>query len=233
MEPKWGKQDGFAGCAVYALRQTRDGHVWAGGRCGLVEIDGIHTRRYSIDDGLTQNVIESVLEDRDGELWLGTESAGIMRMERDGISAFGSEAGLEQDVIDGVYRAQDGRVVVVSNRAAHLVIRAGTEAGFKSMIPPLSLQPTDLDVQHWQVVMQDHEGLWWVPGTNEIRIFASPGKSGSSPQKPVRVLDGRNGLPVGWIDCMLEDRHGDVWFGLYRPKSSTLFQWIRSTGSFR
>ncbi len=233
VESKWGKRNGFAGCAVHVLRQTRDGHVWAGGRCGLVEIDGSRTKRYSIADGLSQNVIESVLEDRDGELWLGTESAGMMRIERDGISGFGAEAGLEQDVIDGLFLARDGRVVVVSNRDARLLIRAGNEAGFKRILQPLSLQPTDLGVQHWQVVMQDHEGNWWVPGTNVIRIFAPSDNDASSPRKPTRVLGQRNGLPAGRIDCMLEDRNGDVWFGLYRTGKSTLFQWIRSTGRFR
>ena len=233
VQSKWGRPNGFAGCAVYALRQTRDGHVWAGGRCGLVEIDGDRTRRYTIADGLSQNVIESILEDRDGELWLGTESAGIMRMERNGISAFGVEAGLEQDVIDNIVRAADGRVVVVSNRDGRLLIRSGDENGFAPVLQPLDLQPTDLGVQHWQVVMQDHEGYWWVPGTNSMRIFVPQEMYKHASAKPVRVLEERNGFPAGRIDCMLEDRNGDVWFGLYRPGGSTLFQWIRSTGRFR
>lgn len=231
VEPQWGERDGFAGCAVRALRQTRDGHVWAGGRCGLIELSEGRARRYSTADGLSQNVIEAIFEDRDGELWLGTESSGIMRMERNGITAFGAEAGLEQDVIDGVFRGVDGRVVVVSNHEGHLLVRAGNERGFSPVLPALKLQPTDLDVQHWQVVMQDHEGRWWVPDTNAIRVFGTkPGRRGSV--QLVQTLGRKEGLPSGRIDCMMEDKKGDVWVGLYKPGESTLLQWVRSKGQF-
>lgn len=233
VEPKWGTKDGFASCAVYALRQTRDGHVWAGGRCGLVELDDDHVKRYTTSDGLSQNVIESILEDRDGDLWLGTESAGLMRMKRAGVSTFGEEAGLEQNVIDGLSLARDGRVVVVTNRDGRLSALIGNEAGFQPVLPPLPLQPTDLDVQHWQVIMQDHQGDWWVPGKNEIRIFGQTQTQGNAAATLKRRIDQRSGLLQGRIDCMLEDEAGNVWLGIYGPPHSTLVEWIRSTGEFR
>src|SRR5581483_4285365 len=232
VEPMWGVKNGFPGCAIYALRQTRDGHVWAGGRCGLIEIDGPRSKRYTVADGLSQTVIESIFEGRGGELWLGTESAGIMRMERDGISAFGSEAGLEQDVIDGLFLTRDGRVAVVSNRDGRLVIQVGTEAGFRPAVPPLPLQPTDLDVEHWQVAMQDHNGAWWVPGTNQIRVFAPPSSDTELSRRLSRIYDSHAGLPSGRIDCMIEDHKGNIWLGLYRPEHSTLIEWVRSEDRF-
>ena len=223
---------GFPPCAVNAVAQTRDGHLWAGTRCGLAEVAGETVRTYTVADGLTQDVIESVFEDRDGKLWLGTESAGLMRMERDGISAFGSESGLEQDVIDGTMLDRDGHIAVVANRNGQLLLRSGDQAGFHAVVAPQTAQPTDLGFQHWQVVMQDHDGLWWVPGSDSIRVFAPDDPRRGRTGRLLRMFTPRSGLPRGRIDCMLEDQHGDIWFGLYRPPHSTLVQWVRLKNSF-
>lgn len=222
----------FPPCAVNDLVQSRDGHLWAATRCGLVEVDGSRVRTYTVADGLSQDVIDSVFEDRDGELWLGTESAGVMRVERKGTSAFGSEAGLEQEVIDGTLLDHRGRIVVIRNRAGHLVLRTGDRSGFRPLFPPMPLQPTDLGFQHWQVALEDHEGKWWIPGTNQIKVL-QPTRSASSFARATQVFDKRSGLPAGRIDCMLEDHLGNIWFGLYSPPHSTLVEWLRSTGHFR
>ena len=178
-------------------------------------------------------MIGCLYEDRNGELWIGTESAGVMRMERKRISAFGTEAGLEQEVIDGTMLAHDGRVVVLTARAGRLMIKAGDRSGFRSLFPPLALQPADLGLQHWQIALEDHQGKWWIPGTNQLQVFAPPNARAKSVTAPERVYEQRSGLPPGRIDCMLEARNGDIWFGLSNSPHSTLMQWVRATRRFR
>ena len=178
-------------------------------------------------------MIQSVFEDRDGDLWIGTESAGLMRMSRKQILTYGPESGLEQEVIDGTLLSHDGRVVVLTNRNGKFTLKAGDQHGFRPLLPPLPLQPTDLGTQHWQVALQDHTGSWWIPGPNTLQVFKQVGSGSRGFPKQVRIYDERSGLPAGRIDCLPEDKQGDLWFGLYNPPHSTLWQWVRSTCHFR
>ena len=61
--------------------KTSDGRVWLGtngggwiglGGGGLTEFDGGAFRSYTPSDGLTDDMIIDLTEDRDGNLWVGT-----------------------------------------------------------------------------------------------------------------------------------------------------------------
>ncbi len=97
-------------------------------------------------------------------------------------------------MIDGLLTTHDGQVAGVSNGDGRLVVLAGNEAGFRPVLLPLSLQPTDLGREHWQVAMEDHKGAWWVPGTNRIRVFA-PVSNGSEAPRAAPALDLQNSPP--------------------------------------
>lgn len=44
--------------------------------------DQLEFRHYDEDDGLVNNVVQSIVEDRDGKIWLGTEY-GMSRFDPD------------------------------------------------------------------------------------------------------------------------------------------------------
>ena len=49
-------------------------------RKGLGTSEGNKVRVYQKNDGLSDNSIQSVVEDQKGDLWIGTEFGGINRM---------------------------------------------------------------------------------------------------------------------------------------------------------
>lgn len=53
---------------------------WLGTQNGLIVVCGSHARRITHDDGLTNNCIQSLAEDPDGNIWVGT-SRGICRID--------------------------------------------------------------------------------------------------------------------------------------------------------
>ena len=78
-------EDGLPQNTVTAVTQTRDGYLWLGTLGGLVRFDGI---RFTIYDevntpGLNSSAIASLFEDTQGNLWVGTETAGVV-LVRDG-----------------------------------------------------------------------------------------------------------------------------------------------------
>jgi signal transduction histidine kinase/ligand-binding sensor domain-containing protein len=66
--------------SVISLIQTRDGYLWMGTLAGLVRFDGT---RYQVFDeantpGLPSNEIVYLFEDSQTNLWVGTQSAGVI-----------------------------------------------------------------------------------------------------------------------------------------------------------
>ncbi|MCU0783639.1 MAG: histidine kinase [Verrucomicrobia bacterium] len=76
----WDNEDGLPQSSVIALAQTRDGYLWLGTLGGMARFDG---RRFGVFDGfntpgLGSGRIVFLFADSQGNLWVGTETAGAM-----------------------------------------------------------------------------------------------------------------------------------------------------------
>ena len=76
-----GKVGGPPPAVVIALLQDRRGYVWIGSRQGLILFDGYDYTTFQHDpsdpDSITDNTVRTIYEDRDGTLWLGTNTGGL------------------------------------------------------------------------------------------------------------------------------------------------------------
>lgn len=74
----WNREQGLPQNSVWAIAQTPDGYLWFGTEEGLVRYDGVAFKVF--DKGntpvLRNNSINALLVDRQGTLWVGTNSAG-------------------------------------------------------------------------------------------------------------------------------------------------------------
>src|SRR5436305_1852015 len=82
----WDTEDGLPQHSVIAMTQTRDGYLWLGTLNGLVRFDGI---RFTIFDeantpGLGSGEIVYLFEDSQLNLWVGTQTAGVFLIKKDG-----------------------------------------------------------------------------------------------------------------------------------------------------
>ena len=78
---------GKIGRQIYALFQSRDGTVWAGGKTGLGGFDGQGWKFFSTAEGLPLNAVRALAEDARGNLWIGTEGGGLFTLRDGKISA--------------------------------------------------------------------------------------------------------------------------------------------------
>ncbi len=117
--------------AVHALALTADGTLWAGGS-SLVALRGGHAVPYALVGQYSETRVKSILETRDGTVWVGTVS-GLQRM-RPGAQRFERFTGVRGTVRtlretsdgslwigtigQGAYTLKDGRLQVVGAGAA-------------------------------------------------------------------------------------------------------------------
>lgn len=92
---QWTADNGLPQNSVYAIKQTRDGYIWLATVDGLVRFDGVNFTVFNRSNtpGIINNRFISLFEDRNGDLWAGTEENGIVRMHNGAFSAYGAEGG--------------------------------------------------------------------------------------------------------------------------------------------
>lgn len=80
----WSIADGLPVNSINALIQSRTGYIWAATFDGLVRFDGVRFTVYNSANspGLPSDRIMSVMETRDGALWMNTEQLYLVRFAR-------------------------------------------------------------------------------------------------------------------------------------------------------
>ena len=79
----WGTKDGLPQSSVLAMTQTRDGYLWLGTGNGLARFDGMVFKTFHESD-LTSCKIVKLFEDGRTNLWIGTETSGVIIVGPDG-----------------------------------------------------------------------------------------------------------------------------------------------------
>ncbi len=115
----WTTYQGLPQNTVVAILQTHDGYIWFATEQGLVRFDGLNF--YVFDPGNTPQLhvssISSLLEDRAGNLWIGTNGGGLTRLRKHEFTTFTTENGLASDAVNALAESDNGDIWI------------GTEAG--------------------------------------------------------------------------------------------------------
>jgi ligand-binding sensor domain-containing protein len=92
----WEVQDGLPEDVVRAFAQTPDRYLWIGTSAGLVRFDGTQFSVYDRHNvpQLKESGILSLLTDRDGGLWIGTEGGGLVLYRNQVFHLFSAPEGL-------------------------------------------------------------------------------------------------------------------------------------------
>lgn len=198
-----------------------------------------HYAAWTVDEGLPQNSVNSILQTRDGYLWL-TTSDGLVRYDGERFVVFNrsNSDGVVSNRFRPLYEGEDGALWAGTDDGGVTVLRGGrfTTYTTKEGLP---------DDQIWALAGDGAGGVLaftksgparWdggrfkpftpsAPGTNFWSAF--PSRSGGlwyMDKGGLHKADTRglvtyaqaDGLPPGSVATIYEDSRGDVWFGM-RP----------------
>jgi hypothetical protein len=79
----WQLPQGLPDATITSILQTHDGYLWLGTETGLVRFDGVRFSRLegNAQDPLSHLWIRNIQEDERHEMWVGTNEAGLFRLE--------------------------------------------------------------------------------------------------------------------------------------------------------
>ncbi len=116
----WTAENGLPHNSIKAILQTRDGYLWMTTDRGLTRFDGVRFRSFSANDtpGIASDRYSgnTLLEDRQGNLWAGTMASGLLRYHYGTFQSFDSSNGLPDNRVMRIDEAPDGTVWIFTQR---------------------------------------------------------------------------------------------------------------------
>jgi ligand-binding sensor domain-containing protein/signal transduction histidine kinase len=238
--------------AVHSIFEDNRGRLWAGGS-RLLCLDGDSAREYHLQGEGSQNRVKSIIQTRDGTLWVGT-IGGLhkMRPTSDSFKKVNETNGTVRFLHEttdgtlwigtighGIYKYNDGAFTQLtapgslpSNTALNLFedaennIWIGTQAGMVrlSRTPIQTVALPDSSDYDAETVSQDHNGDLWVAAANLFRFHEGAVTRVNFP-----------GIAGVRVRNVFRDREGALWIGtegrgVFRENGPALTHYMTKDG---
>jgi ligand-binding sensor domain-containing protein len=251
------RRDGLPTDWVAQLLETADHRFWLATNKGLVEFfpngdnQGRHFRSYTERNGLSYPGIISLNEDVGSNLWLGTSTAGAMKLARNGFVTYNELDGLFD--VNAVFDERTGSVCfkgnVLGNERASVFEGARLDL-LDPNAPTIMQRFGSFDGQKFNwfkpktpfsfgwvmegVTLQARNGEWWVgSGVGLYRFSATDHFAQIKTENPLAVYTTKDGLADLQVFRVFEDSLANVWISTISPSTNGLARWERSSENVR
>jgi signal transduction histidine kinase/DNA-binding response OmpR family regulator/streptogramin lyase len=192
-----GVPEGLQNELTWTLTPRSEGGVWVGSDSGLASYSDGKFQQIPVPVGSEAARVRAVLEDRRHTVWVGTQGAGMYRIDQNGAKPFNLSHGLAKNSVFALMEDRQGRIWVGSNEGLDLIDQDKVVSK-ESMLPGAIRAAVHL-------IHQDAAGRLWV-GTEASGLFVI--EDGSS-----RHFGAEDGLPSDWVISIHEDERGYIWLG--------------------
>jgi signal transduction histidine kinase/ligand-binding sensor domain-containing protein len=221
-----------------ALFQSSTGQLWVGLSTALVQFvpqargDGPRFHRYTSEPVLSRVFVQTLAEDRDGNLWMGTDN-GALKLARNGFTTHTDADGLGESRVSALFesRAGDLGVMTIFSSATPLSWFDGKR--FQAIRPRVPRHLTYFGWGWHQLTLQDQAGEWWLPtGQGLVRYpnVHHVGQLATTPPKAIYTT--RDGLVSNDVFRLYQDSRGDVWIVTFSEARGGISRWERATETF-
>ena len=195
----WNTEEGLPQSSVIALTQSRDGYLWLGTVNGLARFDGIRFTTFDEANtpGLSSSPIVKLFEDSRGRLWVATESAGVVLVDKGVVTRLNIGGGSREGRVASIAEDADGAIWLYTANGQlwrHFQGQLDNwDAG--AGLPGLT-----------RSIVIDNEGFLWI-GTDWNLIARGPLNTANSRELPPVATN----MPTGRLDYLLASAKGGHW----------------------
>ena len=182
-----------SGVPVRTLHASRNGFLWAIGPTGASRM---RNGCVAPDRSLPAVSMRSLIEDSDGDLWIGTMGQGLIRLRGGRAASFTASAGLPHNTVNAVFEDRQRDLWIgCEDGLVRLTRRSGTSIGRQD-----GLEDDDV----FTVYPDAQNNLWITTLTGQVyRVSGTTAKRYRLP-RPAADLQ---------IRTVFQDHRGTFWFG--------------------
>lgn len=152
-------------------------------------------RHLTVDDGLPQNSVETILQDKKGFMWLGSE-AGVSKYDGVNFKNFTKEDGLSDNHIRKIYEDSKGIIWFATNYGISL---------YKDNKITKYLCDNGKGISRIYDITEDRQGnVYFVSGANGLIKYDG---------KNFHFINKKDGLITDSLKSCLSDKKGNLWVG--------------------
>jgi signal transduction histidine kinase len=179
---------------VNGLYEDRSGAIWIAARGGVTRVRGDQVTTFGPGEGFPAKGALSICGDRDGNLWIGTDGEGLVRMHGEAFDRLDVRDGLSNGFVPALFEDREGSLWIGSNdglnrlrdtRFTAFTVREG------------------LAVDYVNALTAARDGTVWIGtdggGLNELR--------GSR----INVHTTAQGLATNYVGALFEASDGSLW----------------------
>ena len=232
------EKEGLPNQNTRSIFQSSTGQLWVGSITALIEFvpqanaDGSGFRDYMSALVLSKLFVQTLAEDRDGNLWIGTDNSAL-KLARNGFTTYTQADGLGESRVSSIFesRAGDLGVMTIFSSAKRLSWFDGKR--FSAIRPRLPRRLTYFGWGWDQLTLQDQAGEWWLPtGQGLVRYPKVSHVRQLATTPPKAIYTTRDGLVSNDIFRLYEDSRGDIWIATFSEAGCGITRWERATETF-
>jgi len=153
---------------------------------------------FSTESGLTTMALRSVFCDREGNVWVGTDGGGLLRIKPRSWKMITRREGLGIDAVHSICQDREGRIWFAGGTTKPYWLNQGT-------VSPAIESPISDPMDGVFSVVPAHDGAMWI-GIYRGKVFRYEDHA-------LTCYSSAEGMRAGSVRAMMEDRHGGLWVG--------------------
>ena len=181
---------------IFSFCERKNGELWIGSNNGLGCVKNRTSIYYGVAEGLPNQKVMYLYEDKNRTLWGGTDGGGLFRVKNGKIETYSTEQGMTSGFVCSIYEEREGGLWIGTLNGGLHRLRDTTITMYTSR------EGLGHDIVN--CLCEDRDGNLWV-GTEEGGI--SRIKDGECTLE----LTTKQGLLSNTVHSILEDRAGLLW----------------------
>lgn len=172
--------------------------LWLGTMNGLFRYHQPTDKMDSLTEetGIPNNIVQDLLFDTQGNLWVGTYRSGFFFLGDGSITSFGQNDGLETNIISSVVEIEEDTYILGNENGVLNLLKNGEVSEYSPPIP--------IPSERLKHLFYDSKGRIWVSTYGGLVVI--DGDKG-------RHYTVANGFPDNFVRVAFEDADGTIWVG--------------------
>ncbi len=184
---------------VFKTIQDYNGTVWIGTEKGICQLSGSKIIPFTEDTLLNKADVFTMYADKANNIWFGTMSYGLIKynLSSKKFNYFNKTDGLQSNFIWTINEDSKGLIYIGTNPGTNIITSNGN-------ISKVNIEGAENN--NFRNIIADSENNLW---------FATPKGVYRYDHHTYKFFNEKNGLAGNSIYCELEDREGNIWFGIH------------------